>query len=141
VTLAELIPTWRGVAKHRGKSGLQLVRELAAAELKVASLTAGIDQIAAERNSAEERLDNAGQEIQQLEETVRLRDQRIADLEHRVDVGVKAEHVIAQTQEMEIPADLRERFADGPVVALNQTPMARRSPDHVPGWVKDEEAS
>lgn len=121
MTLADLIPTWRGVAKHRGKSGLQLLRELAAAELKVASLTAGIDQIAAERNTAEEQLDNAGQEIQQLEETVRLRDQQIADLEHRVEIGVKAEHVIAATQEIDV-SRLRKEAATWPVPAWTTTP-------------------
>jgi hypothetical protein len=84
------------------------------------------------------RRENAEKALVQAENAIRLRNRTIDDLKHKLDVGVNAEHVIAQTQEMEIPADLRERFAEGPVVALNQTPMARRRPDHVPGWVKDQ---
>ncbi|MFE6355923.1 hypothetical protein ACFVOO_24080 [Streptomyces rochei] len=128
----------RKTRKHRGKSGLQLVRELAAAEQKVASLTAGIDQIAAERNEANERadktaldLDTARKAIQQLEDTVRLRDQEITDLKRKVDIGVKAEHVIAKTQEL--PADEIRRHCATPV-PLHQAPFATTDPAHVPAW-------
>lgn len=144
MTLAELIPTFKGAAKHRGKSGLQLQRELAAAERRIAALTAGIDQIAAERSTAEERLDDAqlaldtaGREIEQLEKAVNLRDKQIEQLQHRVDVGIKAEHFVTETQEIDVRA-LQERLAEGAVRTLNQSPQARRDPGHVPGWVKDQ---
>lgn len=45
--------------RHRGKSGLQLQKELDAAERKVASLTAGMDQKAAECNDLAGQLDAA----------------------------------------------------------------------------------
>ena len=72
-------------------------------------------------------------------EIVRGLERQIADLERRLDIGVKAEHVVAKTQEIEIPRDLRDRFAAGAVLALNQSPLTRQSPVHVPGWVKDEQ--
>ncbi|MGW7726290.1 hypothetical protein ACWGJ6_23510 [Streptomyces canus] len=124
----------RDHARHRGKSGLQLQRELAAAERKIASLTAGIDQISAERNDSEKRADDAqlalntaGEEIRQLEEAVELRDRRIADLERKVDVGVKAEHIVAKTQEID-PEQVRQMCARP--VPLHQAPFASTDPGH-----------
>jgi hypothetical protein len=58
VTITNLIPGRRH-AKHRGKSGLELRRELAASEGKIASLTAATDQISAERNELASELDKA----------------------------------------------------------------------------------
>jgi len=126
--------------RHRGKSGLQLQRELDAAERRIIALTAGIDQISAERNKGEGRadrtaldLDNARDEIRRLEKVVRLRDQRIADLERRLDIGVKAEHVIAKTQP--IPVITR-------VMPLHEAPFATTNPGRVrPSWAKDEEVA
>lgn len=137
--------------RHRGKSGLQLQRELADAERRIASLTAGMDQLAAERNDIAGQLDQAqialgtaGEEIGQLEEAVRLRDQQIEDLKRKVDVGVKAEHVVAQTQEID-PEEVRRICAQSvtginpppavtQVMPLHDSPLA--SPAHVPAWAK-----
>lgn len=63
MTLTDYVPGLKGTAKHRGKSGLQLQRELADAERRIAALAAGIDQISAERNHLEAQLDEAGIEL------------------------------------------------------------------------------
>ncbi|MFB6675554.1 hypothetical protein ACFCWG_24650 [Streptomyces sp. NPDC056390] len=65
------------------------------------------------------RAETDEQTIRQLEGVVRLRDQEIDDLKRKVDVGVKAEHVIAETQPI-------------PVLPLGQAPFAATDPGHVP---------
>jgi hypothetical protein len=77
-----------------------------------------------------------------IDQQAQIRDlkRQLGEAKRRLEVGVLAEAAAAQTQELDVRA-LQEKFADGPVVALNQTPMARRSPGHVPGWVKDEPAT
>lgn len=47
-----------------------------------------------------ERREIADRALAQAEEAIRLRDREIADLRRKLDVGVKAEHVIAETQEL-----------------------------------------
>ncbi|NUQ95182.1 MAG: hypothetical protein HOY79_01015 [Streptomyces sp.] len=59
MSITALIPGRRDQAKHRGKSGLELKRELAEAARKIAALTAGMEQITAERNDLAKRLDAA----------------------------------------------------------------------------------
>jgi chromosome segregation ATPase len=71
------------------------------------------------------------------ERQIRDLKRQLGEAKRRLEVGVLAEAAAAQTQELDLRT-LQERFAEGPVVALNQTPQARRSPDHVPGWVKDQ---
>ncbi|MGW1744504.1 hypothetical protein ACWCRD_02580 [Streptomyces sp. NPDC002092] len=71
-------------------------------------------------------------------EVVRGLEQQVADLERRLDIRAFAEAAAAKTQELDVRS-LQERFADGPVLALNQTPMARRGAGNVPAWVKDEQ--
>jgi chromosome segregation ATPase len=128
----------RKARKHRGKSGLQLQKELAAAERRVAALTAGIDQVSAERNEANKRAEQAAidlgtarKEIRQLEETVRLRDQQITDLQRKVDIGVKAEHVVTRTQELSVEEIRRHCIKPVP---LHEAPFATTDPAHVPAW-------
>jgi chromosome segregation ATPase len=127
----------RRQAKHRGKSGLELRRELAAAEGKIASLTAAVDQISAERTTAEGRadrtaidLDAARKEIARLENVVQVRDQRIADLERRVEVGVRAEHVVAETQPIPVTT---------PVLPLHKSPLDNSG--HIPAWAGRSETA
>lgn len=137
------LPWKRSHRQHRGKSGLQLKRELAAAERRILSLTAGIDQISAERNAAEKRADQAQinlgtalEEIRQLEDVVRLRDQEIKRLNERITVGVNAEHVIAKTQEIDV-SELRRRFDTGSPVRLGASPVATTNPGRVPpSWAR-----
>lgn len=83
------------------------------------------------------RRENAEKALVQAENVIRLRNRSIGELKRRLEVGVMAEHVIAETQEFDTRA-LKERLAEGPVVTLNQSPQARRDPGHVPGWVKDQ---
>lgn len=140
-----LIPG-RKQAKHRGKSGLELKRELAAAEQQIIALTAGIDQISAERNAAEDRADRAAfflaaanEENNRLEGVVRRRDQRIADLERRLEDRVKAEHVIAKTQELD--GEEIQRHCITPV-PLYEAPFATTNPGRIrPTWAKDDPAA
>jgi hypothetical protein len=77
-------------------------------------------------------------------ETVRGLERQIAELEHRLDVGVKAEHVVAKTQEID-PEEVARICAQSTaginpppavtqVMPLHQSPLA--SPAHVPTWAK-----
>jgi len=132
-----LIPH-RRTNRHRGKSGRELQQELVAAEQTIAALTAGIDQITAERNAANQRADQtavdlgtAHEEIHRLETVVRRRDQEIQQLNERITVAVKAEHVIARTQELDV-SELRDRFTTGTPVRLGASPLAATNPGHVP---------
>ena len=54
----------------------------------------------------------------QLEAALRDRERTIADLKRKVDIGVRAEHVIAKTQEIDV-TDLRDRFTTGSVRTLH----------------------
>jgi chromosome segregation ATPase len=127
----------RSLGRHRGKTPAQLRADLDQATCELVGLATEIDDLKAARSHLEGQLDEAGidlsgaredlalarEEIRQLEEAVELRDQTIADLERKVDVGVKAEHVIARTQE--IPVITR-------VMPLHESPMAVADPGRVP---------
>ncbi|WP_171117878.1 MULTISPECIES: hypothetical protein [unclassified Streptomyces] len=71
----------------------------------------------------QERRKTAEKELQQAEEVIRLRDREIADLKRKVDVGVKAEHVIAKTQELSVD-EIRKHC----VMPLHQAPFATTDP-------------
>jgi hypothetical protein len=74
-------------------------------------------------------------ELAQAEAAIRLRDQIIADLKRKVDVGVKAEHIIAKTQELD-PEQVR-RYCVKP---LHQSPLAVTDPGRVPpSWAVPNE--
>lgn len=127
-----LIPG-RGRARHRGKSGLQLQRELADAERRVAALTAGNDQLAAERNQLERQLDEAAIDL-----STALDDLRISRAETE-----RAREALTATQarlaNVTAVSDLPQhtstpplpRFEDGPVVRLGTSPMAVTDPSGV----------
>jgi chromosome segregation ATPase len=57
-------------------------------------------------------------------------ERELADARRRLDIGVLAEAAASRTQETDM-RDLRDRFATGPVVTLNNSPQAA-SPTHVP---------
>jgi hypothetical protein len=130
--------------KHRGKSPTALRRELAAAERRIAGLTAAYDQLAAERNDLETQLDQAG-----IDYSTALDDLRIARRETaRVQAALTAttarlanatavsdlpQHISTQP----IPT-LRDRFEAGRVVRLGASPLAGRDPAHIPAWARND---
>lgn len=140
MSIADLLPVRLGLrdkptGKRRQDDGVDLLQcKLIGAKLLIKGLRLQLDDQAHKHAQTIARIE------EHHGETVRGLEAQITRLERRLEIGVLAEAAVTQTQEMEIPADLRERFAEGPVVALNQTPMARCRPDHVPGWVKDEGA-
>lgn len=87
-------------------------------------LETGLAQANKQTANEEKRRKAAEAELAQAEEVIRLRDQRIADLARRLDIGVKAEHVIAKTQENDFRS-LQARFASGRVVSLPNSPLAQ----------------
>ncbi|MGW4825043.1 hypothetical protein ACWEP4_40575 [Streptomyces sp. NPDC004227] len=138
-----LIGDARTRISHRGMTPWQLIqkigrleREADEATSRIGNLTTENDGLRAERSQLEAQLRKtavrASEEIRQLEGNIRLRNQRIADLERRVDVGVKAEHVIAKTQELD-PEEIRRHC----VMPLWRSPLA--NPAHVPTWARDDE--
>lgn len=110
MSFTDLFPALRGSGRRRVADRLAELREenarlhdeLAAAEDHIATLTEDAAATRAALAAERERRRLAEQELQRAESVIRLRDQRIADLERRIDVGVKAEHVIARTQELSV---------------------------------------
>lgn len=136
-TVLDLIP-WPRKAKHDPDTIIRRLRkDIDQADCQLISLTTEIDELKAERTQLEAQLDQAGielsgaredtrtakQSIRHLEAIVHLRDREIDKLQRRIDVGIKAEHVIAKTQEIDT-AELQQRFTAGPVVSLHHSPQA-----------------
>ncbi|MEY9995812.1 hypothetical protein ABIE67_007844 [Streptomyces sp. V4I8] len=138
-TLTDLLPIRLGLfdrparkPKHRAIDEVERLRlKQSWADLRIKTLVVQLDDLHHEHAEVIARIDERHGEI------VRGLEAQITRLERRLEVSVLAEAAAAQTQEIDLRT-LQERFAEGPVVALNQTPQARRSPDHVPGWVKDQ---
>ncbi|MFI6560335.1 hypothetical protein [Streptomyces sp. NPDC050534] len=86
---------------------------------------------------AEHARQAAEQIVVEQERQIRDLKRQLGEAKRRLEIGVLAEAAAAETQELDV-SSLRERFAEGPVYALHQSPMARRKPDHVPAWVKDQ---
>ncbi|MEW2108709.1 hypothetical protein [Streptomyces albidoflavus] len=113
--------------RHRGATPTELraahaedVRTIEALRAEVATLTLQLDQASVDVSGALEDRRVARAELAQAEQAVADRDRRIADLEHRLAIGVRAEHVIADTQ----PCPVLDRFEDGPVRRLGASPLA-----------------
>ncbi|MEU2313095.1 hypothetical protein [Streptomyces albidoflavus] len=113
--------------RHRGATPTELraahavdVRTIDALRGTVVDLMAQLDQAGIDVSGALEDVRVARAELAQAEEAVKLRDRRIADLERRIAVGVRAEHIIADTQ----PCPILGRFEDGPVRRLGASPLA-----------------
>jgi hypothetical protein len=123
MSLADLLPVRLGlfdrrVPRTRHRAIDEVDRQLAlraGADLLIKGLRVQLDDQAREHEETVARIDA------RHAETVRGLEQQIADLQHRLDVGVKAEHVIAQTQE--IPADEVRRMCAKPV-PLHHSPQA-----------------
>lgn len=117
----------RARGRHRGASPAELraahredVRTIDALRAEVATLTLQLDQASVDVSGALEDRRIARAELAQAEQAVKDRDRRIADLKQRIAVGVRAEHVIADTQ----PCPVLDRFEDGPVRRLGASPLA-----------------
>lgn len=153
-----LLQDVRTKAKHRGLTPWQLVQKIRRLEqeantaaCEVIELTTEVGELTAERTRLEGDFDKAAidlsgvredlalarEEIRQLEAAVELRDQTIEDLARKIDVGVKAEHVIAQTQELD--AEQIRRHCARPI-PLHQSPLAVTDPGRVPpAWARSED--
>jgi hypothetical protein len=121
-----IVQDLRTRGRHRGKTPWQLVQTIGRLEREADENTCQMVAMATEVDDANERADNAEKALAQAEETIRLRDQRITELLRRLDVAVKAEHVIAKTQELSV-----EEIRRHCVMPLHQSPLA--DPAHVPG--------
>ncbi|MEU7377679.1 hypothetical protein [Streptomyces albidoflavus] len=113
--------------RHRGATPAELrarhaedVRTIDALRGTVADLMTQLDRAGIDFSGALEDVRVARAELAQAEQAVADRDRRIADLEHRLAVGVRAAHVIADTQ----PCPVLGRFEDGPVRRLGASPLA-----------------
>ncbi|MFB6593975.1 hypothetical protein [Streptomyces diastaticus] len=114
--------------RHRGATPAELraahaedVRTIDALRGTVTDLMTQLDQAGIDFSGALEDLRVTRAELAQAEQAVRDRGRRIADLERRLAVGVRAEHVIADTQPCPTVAD---RFEHGPVRRLGASPLA-----------------
>ncbi|MFG3311816.1 hypothetical protein ACGF0C_07630 [Streptomyces albidoflavus] len=87
----------------------------------IADLRTQLGAALREAATAGERARIAAGELAQLERAVETQAERIADLEHRLAVGVRAQHVIADTQPCPV---LDGRFEHGPVRRLGASPLA-----------------
>lgn len=126
----------RSAPRHRASDEVGRLRhQLAGAEIYMAGQRVQIADLEAERDNANERRDIAEKALAQAEEVIRLRDREIDDLKRRLDIGVKAEHIVAKTQELDLRT-LQERFETGPVRRLGASPLAATHPAHVPAWVQ-----
>jgi hypothetical protein len=142
VTLTDYIPRVHR-SRHRGKSGLQLQRELIASERKVAALVAANDQLTASRDQLERQLDEAG-----IDRSAALHDLRIAKAEtaramealtatkarlaNATAVSDLPQHVSTQP----IPT-VQQRFEAGAVIRVGVSPLAGTRPEHVPDAAVD----
>jgi len=135
VSITDLIPALKGTGRRRAADKVEELREenvrlwdrQAAADDFFALLMQDVTETNTALKAEKERRENAERALAQAEDAIRLRDRRIADLERRVDVGVKAEHVIAKTQELPV-----EEIRRHCVMPLHQSPLA--NPAHVPAW-------
>ena len=120
VSLIDRLPTRRPrtAPRHRAIDKVERLEVLLdGARMLIKGLRIQLEDQAAEHADAIARIDK------RHAETVRGLEQQIAGLEHRLSVGVLAEHVVAKTQEIDVRS-LRERFADGPIRSLHHSPQA-----------------
>jgi chromosome segregation ATPase len=118
----------RTLGRHRGKTPAQLRTELDQSTCHLIGLATEIDglrgiwaALAEELDAKAIDLETAHQAIRQLEGVVRLRDQQIDQLKRKVDIGVKAEHIIAKTQALDTGV-IRSHCAKP--IPLHQSPLA-----------------
>ncbi|MFB7707974.1 hypothetical protein [Streptomyces sp. NPDC056105] len=112
----------RSLGRHRGKTPGQLRTELDEATCQLIGRATEIEELKGARNQLASELDETRTGAQRAAEddARQIRDLRrqVADLKRKVDIGVKAEHVIAKTQPI-------------PVLPLGQAPFAAIDPADV----------
>jgi hypothetical protein len=126
VSIIDRLPTrrTRPARKHRAADEVERLKFLlGGANALIKGLGVQLDDQEREHTDTVARID------ERHAETVRGLEQQIADLEHRLTIGVLAEHVVAKTQE--IPGEQIRQMCATPV-PLHQLPMA--NPAHVPAW-------
>ncbi|MEU5900652.1 hypothetical protein [Streptomyces venezuelae] len=137
----------RHIGRHRGKTPAQLKKELDQAGCTLIGLATEIDGLRAERDRLEAQLDAAGielsgvrddlsaarKQIRHLDAVVLLRDRKIDDLNRKIDVGVKAEHVISKTQELD-GEEIRRHLHASPQAAVTNPGTVRQT-----SWGRDGE--
>lgn len=111
------------LVKNLRGDNAKLLNRQAEADDYFALLKHDVDTTNAAWRQEKERRQVAEWERDQAEAVIRLRDQEITDLERKVAVGVKAEHVIAKTQPIPVIT---------PVIPLHRSPLA--NPAHMPAW-------
>lgn len=113
----------RVVRKHRAIDEVDRQKQLrAGADLLINGLRLQLAEQEAEHAAVVARIDK------RYAEAIRGLEQQVTDLERRLQIGVLASAAADQTQPIPVITP----------VPLHQSPMARRNPGHVPGWVKDQ---
>ncbi|MEU8642323.1 hypothetical protein AB0C91_10435 [Streptomyces sp. NPDC048674] len=136
--IADLHASYKGQIADLRAENVTLLNRQAAADDFFAQLTNDVHVTNSALQAEQERRAVAEKELQQAEEAIRLRDRRIAELERKISVGVNAEHVIAETQELS--ADEIRRHCVKPM-PLHQAPFATTNPGRVrPSWAVPEPA-
>lgn len=116
--------------KRREDDGIDLLQcKLIGAQLLIKGLRLQLDDKDREHEATIRRID------ERHAETVRGLERELKEHRERLSIACKANAAADQTQE--IDPELVQRMCAKPV-PLHQSPMARRNPDHVPGWVKDK---
>lgn len=143
MSLTDLLPGRREKPrrKHRADDRIAELREenaklmdrQAAADDYFALLMQDVTETNTALKEEKERRENAEKALAQAEDTIRLRDRQIDDLKRKVDVGVKAEHVIAKTQELSAE-EIRRHCTPRP---LWESPLA--NPGHIPAWARQDD--
>lgn len=136
-----LVSRTRGLARHRGKSPMQLRAELDEAVCALVALTTEVDTLRAERDLLEQQLDQAGIDLSGALEDLRAERAETLSLQAVLDnataTAVPPSHRDVDPDDQPThPAgidvrDLRARFAVGPVVSLWHSPQAA-DPAHIP---------
>ncbi|SDL28990.1 hypothetical protein [Streptomyces indicus] len=134
---------------HRGMTPWQLVqkigrleREANEAACQLVAMATEIEKLKRQRNRAARALDDTRIQVQRITEddTRLIKDLRrqITDLKRKLDIGVKAEHVIAKTQEID-----GDQIRKHCVMPLAKAPFASTDPAGLPPitWGRDADAT
>lgn len=134
MTITNLIPGLKGVGRHRGKSPVQLRRELDEATCHLVAMATEINELRAERTQLEQQLDEAGIELsgarndldiadreqRRLQDAVRAWEARWANAH---PVSVPAPRDLRPSDERPtVPTDVSSVRAIFPVVPIAERP-------------------